>query len=467
MRPAGRTPVDGAAQAVERVGVKLSPRPLVALVAIVAALALLCLGAAVATASETASASNVNACKQKAFSRQSSRRAPTKTARARQIRRCVQTTKRRTKTIPDPPIAVVGAIPVSAPARSVAPTSVQATTTAPVPVAVTAATEPAATNPVAETTTSAPTGSSLTPAFPQHLVVGIDGGWGGWGGSEIQQRMGLGAAVTRHEWNIEEPVNAQDSLVYTAASQIHTRIHALLGANELGDPTHYREFVIGFIQRYGLGGSFWREHPELNESAYAITTFELGNEPYFGGMSATSYAQTVRPVLEEVERLGLPAEIVLDNRVEGSNTSWMETLYRTIPNLNSLFYAFAEHPYWYGHDPAQAGNGGPFARIATTRSTMNALGAAGKPIFITEYGESTGSCGSECVSEATQAQHLQEMIQGVVNHPEWGVGMLLLFQLNDYAPAGNREGNFGLLRINGTPKPAYAIVKEAVTVYRG
>ena len=73
-----------------------------------------------------------------------------------------------------------------------------------------------------------------------------------------------------------------------AAGEIHTRIHALLGGNELGDPNHYSEWVIEFIRRYGQGGSFWVEHPELNASRYAITTVELGNEPYFGGCRRTN-----------------------------------------------------------------------------------------------------------------------------------------------------------------------------------
>ena len=96
-----------------------------------------------------------------------------------------------------------------------------------------------------------------------------------------------------------EPVNAQDALVYAAAAKVHTRIHALLGENELGDATRYSEYVVAFIQRYGVGGSFWAEHPEL-DAAYAIKTFELGNEPYYGGMTATQYAETVRPTLEAV-----------------------------------------------------------------------------------------------------------------------------------------------------------------------
>jgi hypothetical protein len=300
------------------------------------------------------------------------------------------------------------------------------------------------------------------------LTLAIDGGYGDWSASEIAERTALGAAVTRHEWDTSRPVDAQDGLVLEAATQVHTRIHALLGENELGDPTHYREWVVAFIRRYGLGGSFWKDHPELNEARYAITTFELGNEPYFGGMTASEYANAVRPALEEVARLRLPAKMVLDSRVYGNDTSWMDTLYQRIPNLNSLFYAFADHPYWYGHDPAEVSPAGPFGRIEALRQRMDEQGAADKPILITEYGESTANCGGECVSEEAQAIHLAEMIAAIVSHPEWKVEMLSVYQLIDRGTnSGQRELQFGLLREDGMPKPAYAIVQAAVQNYRG
>jgi hypothetical protein len=300
------------------------------------------------------------------------------------------------------------------------------------------------------------------------LTLAIDGGYGGWSDAETTYRAQLGATVTRHEWDTSRPVDAQDALVVKAAKEVHTRIHALLGENELGDPTHYREWVVAFIRRYGLGGSFWKEHPELNEARYAMQTFELGNEPYFGGMTAGEYAGAVRPTLEEVARLGLPAKIILDSRVYGTDTSWMDTLYQRIPDLNSLFYAFADHPYWYGHDPAEVSPAGPFGRIEALRQRMNEQGAANKPIFITEYGESTADCGEECVDEETQAEHLAEMIAAIVSHPEWKIEMVSIFQLLDRGTnSGDRELQFGLLRENGTPKPAYSIVQAAVQNYRG
>lgn len=301
-----------------------------------------------------------------------------------------------------------------------------------------------------------------------NLVIGIDGGYFEWSEEEVEMRAQLGAAVTRHEWDINAPVNAQDHLVYVAAAKVHTRIHALLGANELGSASHYKEWVIAFIKRYGKGGSFWAEHPELNEAKYAIQTFELGNEPYYGGMTATQYAQTVRPTLEAVHAQNLPAKLILPSVIHGSDTSWMDTLYQNIPNLNEYFYAFADHPYWYGHSPSTPGNGSPLERLATLRKRMNEQGASNKPIFITEYGESTADCGEECVSEAEQAAHIATLLGGVLSHPEWGVEMISFFQLHDWATESTeREEQFGILRQNGTPKPAYPIVQAAMAQYNG
>ncbi len=311
------------------------------------------------------------------------------------------------------------------------------------------------------------TASVLPTQTSGNLVISIDGGHGGWTDDEVEHRAALGAAVTRHEWDPYEPVDEQEDVVEEAAGEIGTRIHALLGGNDLGDPNNYRDFVVAFIRRYGVGGSFWAEHPEYDQR-YAITTVELGNEPYFGEMSAEEYAAAVRPALEEIQRLGLPVQVVLPSRVYGKDTKWVDTLYAQIPNLNTLFHAFADHPYWYGHDPAEVSAAGPFGRIEMLRKRMNELGANTKPIFITEYGESTAACGEECIDEGTQATHLRQMIEAIVGRPDWGVKMLSVFQLIDRGTgSSDRELGFGLLREDGTPKPSYGLVQGAMQQYRG
>jgi hypothetical protein len=309
-------------------------------------------------------------------------------------------------------------------------------------------------------------GTPVSP-LPTSLVVGIDGGYAGWSDSEVEQRAELGAAVTRHEWDPRQPVDEQDDVVEVSAGTIHTRLHALLGGNELGDPGHYSDWVVAFVGRYGVGGSFWAEHPGLDASRFAVRTAELGNEPYFGAMSAEEYADTVEPLLRRIQDLDLPLKVVLPAWIHGQDTSWVDTLYERIPDLNSLYDALAFHPYWYGHAPSAEGDSGPIARIVTLRERMDELGATAKQIWLTEYGESTASCDGECVSEPVQAAHLEEMLDAVISHPGWKVGMLSIFQLLDRGTgSSDRELQFGLLREDNSPKPSYAIVRAALQQYR-
>ncbi|HVQ59355.1 MAG TPA: hypothetical protein VMS60_10675 [Solirubrobacterales bacterium] len=298
------------------------------------------------------------------------------------------------------------------------------------------------------------------------LTISIDGGYAGWSSTETRMRTELGAAVTRHEWDPNDPVSEQDDIVEAAAGTIHTRIHALLAGNELGDPIHYRDWVVAFVRYYGPGGSFWAAHPNLDASRYAISTIELGNEPYFGAMSPEEYSATVLPTLEEIKRLNLPVKVVLPVYVYGHDDDWLEILAEEIPGLPTLFDAFAFHPYWYGHHPATTGDESPFGRIAYLRQRMDELGFAAKEIWLTEYGESTASCGGECVDETEQAAHLAAMIDAVVAHPEWKIPMISIFQLLDRGTnSTDRELQFGLLRQNGTQKPSYAIVQAAIQAF--
>jgi hypothetical protein len=300
------------------------------------------------------------------------------------------------------------------------------------------------------------------------LTIGIDGGHSSWSSTEIEARAELGAAVTRHEWEPLTAMEDEEDTVLVAATEVDTRIQALLGGNELGDPLEYRDWVVEFIRYYGPGGTFWQEHPELDASRYAITTIELGNEPYVEGISPAEYADAIQPALEAIDSLELPVKVVIAGYVYGDDASWVDNLYERVPDLNSLFDAFALHPYWYGQPPDEPGPAGPFARIEALRGLMDSYGAESKPIYITEYGQSTAACGEECVSEEHQAADLAAMIDAVTSHPEWKVEMLSIFQLLDRGTeTSERELQFGLLREDGSPKPSYEVVRAAMQRHRG
>lgn len=299
------------------------------------------------------------------------------------------------------------------------------------------------------------------------LIVGVDGHHGEWPDSEIAERAELGAAVTRHEWDPSEPLDTKDDLVRAAAERVGTRIHALLGGNDLGEPDAYARFVTGFIRRYGPGGSFWSDSPDLDEERFAITTFELGNEPYLGEMSASAYADAVRPALEAVDQMELPARLVLPVGIHLGEPGWLDTLYERIPELNELVHGFALHPYRVGEHPAARIPGASLEQIAQLRQGMDAHGADGKPILITEYGQSTADCGDGCVTEEEQADHLAALVDLVSVRPEWRVELVTVYQLRDRGTnSSDREEQFGLLREDGSQKPAFWVVQQLAERYR-
>jgi hypothetical protein len=60
------------------------------------------------------------------------------------------------------------------------------------------------------------------------------------------------------------------------------------------------------------------------------------------------------------------------------------------------------------------------------------------------------------------------MLNAVVSRTDWDVELLSIFQLEDRGTESpDREKQFGLLRQNGTQKPAYSIVRGAMAQHRG
>jgi hypothetical protein len=99
---------------------------------------------------------------------------------------------------------------------------------------------------------------------------------------------------------------------------------------------------------------------------------------------------------------------------------------------------------------------------------MNEKGAADKPIWLTEYGQSTANCGSQCVSEAVQKEHLQKILNAAIARTDWKIGMISVFQLRDRSTnSSDREHGFGLLRYDGGQKPAYSMARSLMQQYRG
>ena len=122
------------------------------------------------------------------------------------------------------------------------------------------------------------------------------------------------------------------------------------------------------------------------------------------------------------------------------------------------FDALAHHPYSWPSLPGSSDPASAWGQLFTIRNLMVKYGDAGKQVWLTEYGAPTGGPGH--VSEATSSAMLTGAVRLAGNLP-WA-GPLFWYTYQDPGTnQGTVEDFFGLIRHNGTHKPAYAAFKAA------
>ncbi|HEX4805838.1 MAG TPA: hypothetical protein VFU94_08055 [Conexibacter sp.] len=245
------------------------------------------------------------------------------------------------------------------------------------------------------------------------------------------------------------------------------------------DPRAFGAFAAAAAARYGPGGAFWRARPRL--AGYAPQWFELWNEPYTARYSAgrvdpVRYAQIVRATLQQGRAANprahwLMAADLVYNDAGGRGHDWLAAIAAADPTLEADVDGVAVHPYAFVA-PSDHTNGTQlryrFDRTAAIERELVQHGAANPRIWITELGWSTCSKRPDCTTEHDQGQWLADVGAALRRVPLIGhVQALFVYHLRDFpgARGDDREGHYGLLRTNGTRKPAWGVVR-ALTLQR-
>lgn len=315
------------------------------------------------------------------------------------------------------------------------------------------------------------------PAEARKITVGVVANTIGNGtqvGDRQDEVLRTGAHWLREEFDPSQSREQQDR-TFRAASVRGMRILPLVSTADTvlpSDPTAYAAWTAHMTGRYGPGGSFWRENPDL-DAKLAPSHFEIWNEPYYpystGRVDPARYANVYIAAVA-AGRLANPSARFLISattdakRWDGRWVNWTDAMFEARPDLGAYIDAVTLHLYHRGNPKAQITDGyihDKFRRAEIVRNQFASRGVNAR-FWITELGWSTCSAHSECISEGDMAARMQGAME--VAADEWDfVDAVFMYHLRSWPGRDDdKEPWFGMLRADGTAKPAYGTFVEAV-----
>jgi hypothetical protein len=222
----------------------------------------------------------------------------------------------------------------------------------------------------------------------------------------------------------------------------------------------FARFVRAAVERYGVGGTFWSEHPTIPRRP--IVDWQLWNEPNFGlfwkpAPSVSGYLELLRAFHGAVKGAGAGGRVLLAGLFPTpsggiSMRDFITELYRR--GGGGLFDAAAIHPY--AANPARA-----IALTAELRSLLDREGDNDKPIWITEVGWASGGVPSGLtVGPARQARYLRQVFELAADaRRRLRIGGVVWFALTD-TRGRTWPGHCGLFDLQGNPKPSWRALTE-------
>jgi hypothetical protein len=217
----------------------------------------------------------------------------------------------------------------------------------------------------------------------------------------------------------------------------------------------------------------------------SISTWEIWNEPNLNalwrvaahGAGYPAYLKAAYTAIKQVE----PSAVVLSGGLAaaadtGTNTSpitFIRSLYTG--GAQNYFDAVALHPYSYPVAASYIASWNSWQQMAGIHQVMVENGDSAKKIWVTEYGAPTGGPGSsktlnqlsfvygaDYMTESVQQQLLGDVISLYKQNRDW-VGPFFWYSFRDIGTSNSTPENFfGLLRYDGSQKPAYQLFAQVV-----
>lgn len=215
-------------------------------------------------------------------------------------------------------------------------------------------------------------------------------------------------------------------------------------------------------------------------SSHGVSTWEIWNEPnltkyWRSGPDPERYADLLQRAYAAAKEAD-PSVTVLSAGLSPSGRdtadgltplTFLERMYDALDG--EAFDALAMHPYTYPRAPLDHHPTNTFTMLPRIHDLMKERGDGHKRIWITEFGFWTSPRGDEhwqgSVTEQQQARYLAQAYEAA-GERDW-IGPMLWFSFRDSGTgelaAFRRDDNFGLIRRDGSSKPA---VHEFVKLMR-
>jgi len=219
------------------------------------------------------------------------------------------------------------------------------------------------------------------------------------------------------------------------------------------EPSTFATFAREVVARYGPGGRFWAEHPEL--PAVPVTHYEIWNEPNFElywqeqASAPEDYADLFVAARDAIKAGDAGAKVVTAGLLERGGEEFIRRMYRHRSDLDDKVDAFGFHPY----NPSAEDM---LATVADIRRVLERVDP-GVPMELTEAGFDTLRN-----PEAQRAIELQELVRGV-RDAKLNVSALHVFSAStiEHDPL-KWDQWLGLWNDDGTPKPSAVAYLAAV-----
>ncbi len=145
----------------------------------------------------------------------------------------------------------------------------------------------------------------------------------------------------------------------------------------------YAAYAGALASRYGVGGSFWREHPEL--PADPVLAWEIWNEPdnptfWSPKPDVARYAALYEAARDAILGFEPTAAVIVGGLT--NPVAFIPALLSVAPDLRGHIDGIGLHPY--GIDPA-----GVLSNVTKAQQVLAAAGIGDVPLYITELGWTT------------------------------------------------------------------------------